>query len=213
MPKQGQYAKSQRAIHVKSIRQRGHAQTGRVIADRNFSDFALARFALTTKKDLSPLAAETSQRFLQEFLPRLQDQQGDMAKTTQATLQYCLGRVPWQFFKLLSASWAQLMHFCQRELPAVPLNKRILVKAPVDRQQLDQMLGKLLSQQAAAITLVNTPNKALQQLMTQKLGQQILVDGEIDWQVVGKLLQPFNQSLNTAKDQGTQDWIKQLSAR
>lgn len=103
------------------------------------------------------------------------------------------------------------MHFCEREIPATPLSERILLKQPVNNKQLNQMLSELLGKQAAAITLVNTQNKALQQLMTQKLKQQILVGNQINWTIVRQLLQPFNKSLDTAKDAGTQKWIDQLS--
>ncbi|HIX35582.1 MAG TPA: hypothetical protein H9856_04175 [Candidatus Limosilactobacillus merdigallinarum] len=211
MPKQGQYAQSKRQSHVKSVRQRGKRQPGRMIADQQFSDFVLARFALTSKKDLSAMTAESDQRFLQELVPRLQKTDGYMAKAVAETLQYCLGRVPWQFFQLLSDSWNTIMHFCQREIPAVPLARRILLKQPVDQEKLDQLIAELLGKQAAAITLVNTQNKNLQQLMAQKLQQQILTDKQINWTIVRQLLQPFNKSLSTAKDAGTQSWIDRLN--
>lgn len=211
MPKQGQYAQSKRQVHVKSVRQRGKIQSGRVIADQQFSDFVLARFALTSKKNLATITAASDQRFLQEFLPRLQKADGDVTNALKETLQYCLGRVPWQFFMLVSNSWDTVMHFCEREIPATPLSERILLKQPVNNKQLNQMLSELLGKQAAAITLVNTQNKALQQLMTQKLKQQILVGNQINWTIVRQLLQPFNKSLDTAKDAGTQKWIDQLS--
>lgn len=95
MPKQGQYAQSKRQVHVKSVRQRGKIQSGRVIADHQFSDFVLARFALTSKKNLATITAASDQRFLQEFLPRLQKADGDVTNALKETLQYCLGRVPW----------------------------------------------------------------------------------------------------------------------
>lgn len=211
MPKQGQYAKNQRQVHVKTLRRRGNAQAGRTIADSQFNDFVLARFALTSKQHLPALAAESSQRFLQEFLPRLQKSNGNMTMAVRTTLQYCLGHVPWQFFKQVSESWATLAHFCQREIPATPLAKRLLIKQPVDQAQLNQLMAELLGKQAAATTLVNSANKSLQQLMAQRLTQQILIDETIDWKAVRQLLQPFNKSLNTADDPGTQEWINQLS--
>lgn len=212
MPKQGQFAKSQRPAHVKNLRQRGQRAASRVILDKDFSDFVLTRFALTSKQRLPKLTAETCQRFLQELLPRLQDDQGNLLTATTATLNYCLGRVPWQFFQQVTDNWPLLSHFCQREIPAVPLKQRLLIKEQVSQEQLDQLLGQLLSRQATAITLVNAHNQALQDMMAQKIQESIMKGTTIDWAQVRKLLQPFNQTLDTAKDVGTQAWLNELGA-
>lgn len=213
MPKQGQYAKSQRAVHTKRLRQRGKVQTGMTIHDRDFADFVVTRFALTSQHQLSPLAAKTAQRWLQELLPRLQSANGDMHSAVGATLKYCLGRVPWQFFQVVSDTWPLVAHFCQREVPAVPLAKRMLISDKVDSLSLNQMLAHYLSQQAAATTLVNMSNHSLQTLMAQKIAQQLLAkDGQINWKQVRILLQPFNDSLDDAQDEETQKWLDQLAA-
>ena len=209
MPKQGQFAKASRQVHQKTLKQRGGRRGGQEIVEEQAGDFLLVRFALTTKKRLPKESQETLQRFLQELTPELLDS-GDGAAAVRGALDRTRGQVPWQYYYQLSAGWPLLSHFIARELPAIPLKQRRLVKNLPDGAALAARIAALLATQAAALTLLQAKPAATAALAQQLTGQ-LLVNGKIDWRRVAALLAPFPFTAPAGIDAGTAQWLAALS--
>lgn len=209
MVKQGQFAKVSQQKQIKNHPIKHGNGSGRVIDRRQFADFLLGRYVLTARKHMPSSARETGQRFLQELAPRLLGSQGNEEAAVAASLQYALGRVPWQFFWQIDQHWDVLANFLRREVPAVPLKERLLIRQPVDKQALDQMMVKLLAKQAAVATTLNRGGQLADKLAVQ-LGAALQSADGIDWQQVRRLIGPLPFDASTAADEGTRAWLTQL---
>lgn len=209
MVKQGQFAKASQRKQLKNRVIKHRHASGLTIDRSQFADFLLGRYVLTTRKQLPVSARETGQRFLQELSPRLLATQGDERAAVAESLQYALGRVPWQFFWQIDQQWDLLSHFLRREVPAVPLKQRLLLRQPVDQDALDQLLVKLLAKQAAAATTLNRGGLLADQLAGQLAPALQSADG-VNWQQVRRLIGPLPLDASTAADEGTQTWLTKL---
>ncbi len=73
--------------------------------------------------------------------------------------------------------------FLQKELPAVPLEKRLRIKHPVTTQEMETLIAKLLARKITTITFINQPgidqNKK-DQMVTMML-TTIYHDQTIEW--------------------------------
>ncbi len=211
MPKQGQFAKSARLKQLNNFKVRRHQQ-GQITTDQ-LPDFLLVRFNLTAKKRVPQAAQETVQRFLIEVLDQLVEAGGDLATLVPELLADINHRAPWQFYMQLLPQWDLLQDFLKRELPAVPLATRCYVTSTVDTADLVQEGARLLAKKAAAITFLKRPNvpAAMQQQTAQLLYKSIYHDGVIDWAKVRALLAPFPFTIDPQLDEGTRQWLQELS--
>lgn len=213
MVKQGRFARSSKMKQIKAIRKRMHQPAGRTIHPDQFQDFVLVRYGLTLKKRLRGIDKETVQRFLQELLVVTPiDQTWALPTILRATLRSIGNKVPYQFYRIVTKEWTEVQHFLQREIPAVPLENRILVTDPVS----DNQLQEIVSAELAGNTMVEMvhDNPAMQKMVTDEpyttLQTNLLNDGKIDWQKVAAVSTPIHFDPEVAGDAGTRQWLEQL---
>lgn len=212
MPKQGQFARSQRHGISKSFRQHHQRQRQRTIDQTMVNDFLIVRYRLTTGKHLKSLDRETGQRFLQELTPRLQGTSFDLSAAVHQTLVEINAKVPWQFFYQLSRNWSLLNQFIQRELPALPLAKPVLLKNLVTQEELDQVIVQLLAQRIIGMTLLQRSVPAtVQQNLIHQMVTSLESDAQIQWPKVAAAFKPWPFPLDEHIDSGTKDWLKAIS--
>ena len=156
MPKQGHFAKSMRTKQLNDFKVKRNA-TGAIIDDEQLTDFLVVRFALTAKKRVQSGTRETVQRFLIEICDSLQENDGDLQAIIPNLLVSLNSRVPWQFYPEILGEWDLLQKFLQKELPAVPLEKRLRIKHSVTIQEMETLIAKLLARKITAITFINQP--------------------------------------------------------
>lgn len=154
MPKQGHFAKSMRTKQINDFKVKRNA-TGATIDDEQLTDFLVVRFALTAKKRVQSEARETAQRFLIEICDSLQENDGDLQAIIPNLLVSLNARVPWQFYPEILEEWDLLQKFLQKELPAVPLEKRLRIKHPVTTQEMETLIAKLLARKITTIILIS----------------------------------------------------------
>ncbi|WP_295731388.1 hypothetical protein [uncultured Limosilactobacillus sp.] len=211
MPKPGQFAQSHHQKISRPIQQRHQVKRQRTISLEIVNDFVIVRYRLTTGKHFNPVDRETGQRFLQELMPRLIQNQFDLKAALWQTLSSVNARVPWQFFYQLSQNWQQLSHFLDRELPALPLKKRVVVKHPVSQVMFDQQVAKLLAQRIISMTLVKKfVDTVTKQTLVDQMLSSIMQDRQIRWSSVQALLAPWPFPIDQELDEGTQSWLKSI---
>lgn len=212
MPKQGQFARSHHHKVVHDFRRRKSVQqhNQRTITEEMVPEFMVIRYALTTGKHFSEPDRETGQRFLQELVPRLMDNQYDIEQSVVSTLRSINSRVPWQFLMILSQRWTDLATFLRRELPALPLQKQVIIRHPMDQARFDQKVSQLLATKLAGITLIHQSNPQLQRTLTERLLQSIYDGTTIKWSAVQSLLAPFSFPVDDQLDDGTKHWLRRL---
>lgn len=210
MPKQGQFARSNKKKVIKNFKRSVRKQT-RTINNDMVSDFMVVRYNLTLKKHFNPLTGETIQRFLQELMPRLVDQDFNFKTAVQTTITYVSARVPWQFYYLLSKSWNDLLKFLKRELPALPLKNKVIITDWINQEQLDQQIAQVLAKQVMTMMLLkSSSNSQVQQSLSKRLLGSIVTNQQINWGIVKTLLVPFKFSINDQLDAGTKKWLLDL---
>ncbi|MCC4420799.1 hypothetical protein LMB96_00125 [Limosilactobacillus reuteri] len=214
MPKQGHFAKSMRTKQINDFKVKRNA-TGATIDDEQLTDFLVVRFALTAKKRVQSGARETAQRFLIEICDSLQENDGDLQAIIPNLLVSLNVRVPWQFYPEILGEWDLLQKFLQKELPAVPLEKRLRIKHPVTTQEMETLIAKLLARKITAITFINQPGvdpHKKDQMVTMML-TTICHDQTIEWDKVRLLLAPFKFEIAPELDEETKDWLKKLAEK
>ncbi|MFQ6726508.1 hypothetical protein [Limosilactobacillus reuteri] len=214
MPKQGHFAKSMRTKQINDFKVK-HNATGATIDDEQLTDFLVVRFALTAKKRVQSGARETAQRFLIEICDSLQENDGDLQAIIPNLLVSLNARVPWQFYPEILGEWDLLQKFLQKELPAVPLEKRLRIKHPVTTQEMETLIAKLLARKITAITFINQPGvdpHKKDQMMPMML-TTVYHDQTIEWDKVRLLLAPFKFEIAPELDEETKDWLKKLAEK
>ena len=214
MPKQGHFAKSMRTKQLNDFKVKRNA-TGATIDDEQLTDFLVVRFALTAKKRVQSGARETAQRFLIEICDSLQENDGDLQAIIPNLLSSLNARVPWQFYPEILGEWDLLQKFLQKELPAVPLEKRLRIKHPVTTQEMETLIAKLLARKITTITFINQPGvdpHKKDQMVTMML-TTIYHDQTIEWDKVRLLLAPFKFEIALELDEETKDWLKKLAEK
>lgn len=211
--KQGQFAKSQQQKVIKRRRSKINGSgSQRTIADSLATDFIVTRFLLTSGRALSSADRESSQRFLQELMPRLVANNFDLQSGVIETLEYVNSRVPWQFYYQLSTNFAVIDHFLSRELPVLPLAHLVIIKHPVTERWFNQEIARVLARQIAAITLIKqTANQQVRQALAIKIQSTIYLAQQIKWSAVKALLQAFPFQIPETVDEGTKRWLTTIS--
>lgn len=214
MPKQGHLAKSKQIKQINNFKVKRNAISA-TIDDEQLTDFLVVRFALTAKKRVRPEARETIQRFLIEICDSLQKKNGDLQAIIPNLLVNLNARVPWQFYSEILSEWDLLQKFLQKELPAVPLERRLRISHPIVTKDLEALIAKVLARKITAITFINQPNVAQnkkEQMMTMMLAT-IYYDHMIEWNKVRSLLAPFEFKIAPDLDEQTKDWLKKLAEK
>ncbi|MFR0610202.1 hypothetical protein ACLUWI_07005 [Limosilactobacillus mucosae] len=213
MPKQGQFAKSFRPKKLNDFKVKRHSQ-GAVIDETQMTDFLTIRFALTIKKKLPIVQRESAQRLLQEIASRLRNQDGRLTDLMAELIVELNAKTPWQFFWQISDFWPVLQKFLQKEVPAVPLSQRILIKQTLSQAELERLLGQALAKKTAAAMLLGQD-----QAETEKINQLAVMmmadlyeETHLNWQKVRQLLAPFKFSIDNELDETTKQWLRDLTA-
>lgn len=210
MPKQGHFAVSRRRQKIRQFKVKRHDK-GKTIDPAKLTDFLLVRFALTGKRRVPASHQESAQRFLQELIPAIRDHHGDVTRAVSQLLPNIRTRVPWQFFRQVCDEWPLLSHFLRRELPAVPLEKRLAVQNMPDAAAFNQMVGKALAEQTSALTMLNSKLPAvMRKQIAKSVEDSVIHDGQIDWRRVGQLFAPMPFDTSTAPDETTRQWLEKL---
>ena len=213
MPKQGQFAKSVRQKRLNDFKVKRHDQ-GTVIDESQLTDFLTVRFALTTKKKLPLTQRESAQRLLQEVVPRLRSFDGQLPDLMAELINELNAKTPWQFFWQLNEFWPLVQRFLQKEVPAVPLKSRILIKQTLDQAALDALLARALAQKIA-MAMVLGQGRVDQHKVKQLTDMMIpsLYEGaHLSWIKVRKLLVPFGFVPNDGLNETTRQWLQDLAA-
>lgn len=214
MPKQGRFAASKRVKQLNNFHQKHQRHESRAIDNEQFDDFLLVRFALTTKKKLPADSRESLQRFLQELSPQLRANKGNVGDSVSQLLVKLRPRVPWQFFRQVSDQWAVFQHFLKREVPAVPLAKRLPLTNLLTAAEFNALLADALAGQAVALTALQAKlPAAMKQAMTQQMRTAIFDGQAIDWEKVRSLFTPVKFDVETAPDEKTRQWLLELLAK
>lgn len=212
MPKQGHFAKSTRRQQLNNFKVKRQNMTG-TISEDDFTDYLLVRFALTAKKRVPQPARETVQRLLIEIADNLLANQGDLTALVPQLFQDINHRAPWQFYLQVLPEWELIQDFLKKEVPAVPLKQRCYITREISTDALTQLVGQLMAQKAAAVTLLKTPQagSALQQQTAQLLLPTLYHDNQLDWVKVRALLAPFPFQVDEHLDAASRDWLTKLS--
>lgn len=213
MVKQGRFARSSKMKQIKAIRKRMHQPTGRTIHPDEFEDFVLVRYGLTLKKRLKGIHKETVQRFLQEMLADTPiNQNWQLTDILDKTLRTIGNKVPFQFYRVITNDWPEIQHFLQREIPAVPLAKRIIVSDLVDDAKLQEIVSTVLAGNTYSELVDNNPEmlERVKDQQVSSLQTNLLTDKSIDWQKVEGVFGPFSFDPTQAEDDGTRQWLEQL---
>lgn len=212
MPKQGQFAKSVRRKQLNNFKVKRRDRQN-AIADNQLTDFLTVRFALTAKKRLPVTQRESAQRFLQEISAQLPSNDGQLDTIVKQLIDEINSRVPWQFFEQLSEFWPLLQKFLQKEVPAVPLKKQILIKSTVSQEQLQLWLANALANKIAMATLLGQGqvNLAKTKQLAKLLLPSLYQENVISWEKVKALLAPFPFDVEQAPDETTRQWLISLT--
>lgn len=214
MPKEGQFAKSSRILKLNNFHQRRH-QPGRLISNSQFDDYVLARFMLTTKRDLPRNIQESNQRFLIELLPQLRRFHGHIKNSVQKILPGMVARAPWQFFKQIQAGWTKIQHFLFCELKAVPVKPQVFASDGLTDKELANLISKILANQMASLMTLNLPKKARpnHQVLAHQLRAGFMLNSNIDWSKVRSLMIPYPFQFDASEvDTETANWLKHLAS-
>ena len=108
-----------------------------------------------------------------------------------------------------------LQGFLKKELPAVPLKKRLRIKQEISTQKLKDLIAELLAKKITAITFINQPETAenkKDQVMAMML-TTIYHDQTIEWAKVRLLLAPFDFKIAPELDEETKKWLQTLKTK
>ncbi len=213
MPKQGKYAKSSRIKQIKQIRKRAHKQNGAVISDDELENFILVRFGLTSKKNLPLSVKESIQRLLIEIVNQGKNYKiWDLTSMIRNVLKKIGIRAPWQFYRQISENWQTLQLFILKEVPVVPLKKRIIVKEELSSSEFDNLVADQLAANVLLTTLGNDSH-LLSSLNPQQVGQMklsLLNENKINWDRVASAFDPIPFDVSSAPDEATKEWLQEL---
>ncbi|QLL69395.1 hypothetical protein [Lactobacillus sp. 3B(2020)] len=209
MVKQGQYAKASKLVHQRDNFKSKKQSQSRVIDSEQAADFLLVRYALTTKHSLPKEFRETNQRFLQELTPGILAN-GEVGQALQSVIVNASSRVPWQFWAQVSLTWPVMAKFLKREVPAIPLAKRVYLKHLPNLSELNHLLALQFAHQAATLTLLKGQQSHQSQQLAQQLVTQLEQDGQLKWATIQALFAPFTFPINQAPDEATLSWLRQL---
>lgn len=212
MVKQGKFASVSALKKGRRLQHQQKTSQGRTIERTQLTEFMQVRYHLTQFQQQPALVQETMQRWLAIWLSNGTDDVWDVETVTTQTVQQIGPQVPWQFYLLVSRNWAGFNKFIQRELPNVPLEKRIRLQGAVD---FSAVLSRQLSLNWFLASYAGNET-ALTRVTEQQVANlaQNFVDeqGSLAWDKIELLYQPVKFELPADSDDATQQWFTQLLA-
>lgn len=114
----------------------------------------------------------------------------------------------------MSTQWELFQHFIKREVPAVPLAKRLGVANLLSAADFDSLLADSLAAQVVALTTLKaaTPPQ-IKRVMVTKMRHAIFDGSTINWEKIRALWAPFPFDVSSAPDEKTRQWLLALRAK
>lgn len=215
MVKQGKFASATKQVKLKNHHQKMTKQQATIKKEQLF-DFMMVRFGLTTKKRIAKPDQETVQRFLTSLLTDLEETAViDLKDLAEKTLERINVMVPWQYYRVIVANWPQLQAFLSRELPAVPLAERLIVKANVSKAAFQALVTRQLAVNSMLLTFNQQPEllKTVSSTQITQLTQAFTEKETIAWDKVAAMFKPFSKQIDAQNDSATTDWLETLMKR
>ena len=107
-----------------------------------------------------------------------------------------------------------LQKFLQKEVPAVPLSQRILIRQVLSQTELERMLGQALTQKTAAAMLLRQGQAEAARInqLSGLLMADLYQETHLNWQKVRQLLTPFAFQIDDELDETTKLWLQDLAS-
>ncbi|KRN77280.1 hypothetical protein IV67_GL001635 [Weissella minor] len=211
MVKQGHFAQVNQQKKMKNMHNKMPHTQGQTIQPNQLIDFMLVRYHLSKKRET--LVEETNGRLIQEFMNLGQENPWSMHQIMKQVLQQIDVTIPWQFYQVILDSWHDTCQFLLKEVPAAPLNQKIMLVDDLDYETLVQMIGTKLATawfvgqfKAMPDQLARVTDKQIEQLATS-----LIEDNQIDWDKVQEIYRGTETMVPTGVDNGTLQWIEQLN--
>lgn len=213
MVKQGQFAQVSAFKRSRNIKQNKKLQTNQTISETQLTEFMLVRYFLTKGNKEPEVVRETIQRFLMVWLDngqKLESQKWSVTDLSQQTLTQIGNQVPWQFYAILSHEWPKLVRFLAKELPAIPLENKVIVYQVLE--DLNDMITNQLAVNWFVLTYQEDP-KRLARVSEQQIMAMIksfIQDNQINWQNIKLVYATTRFEIPEDSDAVTQNWFEQL---
>ena len=210
MVKQGQFAGVSSAKRLKNFKQQVKATEA--ITPEKVGEFLLVRYHLTQNARLAPLMKETMQRVLMTLLDNATGTTWSIDKLFVTTLGQIANQVPWQFYALLATEWPRIQKFLNKEVPAVPLNERIIVTDDVT--DVPEKIAQQLAINWFLMMFVTMPERlaAVTEQQVADTKQSFLQDGAINWANVATVYSTTPFIMPDDVDEATKIWLTDLQA-
>lgn len=213
MVKQGKFAQVSQMKRQKNLLKHQTAQNSKVISNDKTAEFLTVRYHLSSQKKGAWVIQETMLRFLNILIDQFGKQTvWDLATGLEQSLKVIGNQVPWQFYYVLSLQKNKFIKFLKREVPAVPLENRIIM-VEISAQVFDEIIAQHLALNWFVTHYRNQPEK-LQQLQKEQINElkrSFLDEKEVAWQAVEVLYS--NQAIADdvdSNDLQTHKWITAL---
>lgn len=215
MVKQGKFAKSSKLRQIKEIRKARQEKDDRTITPAQFAQFVFVRYGLTLKAKMIGTDKETIQRFLIEWVDNAPlNENWPIQQLAVETLKKINVRVPYQFYRAIVRNWSKFQRFLKREIPAVPLKKRLLLTDFLTSEAFEKVVARQLAANTLLATLGNNPQLMKQINLNQvaTLAENFMDGNHINWQKVEAAFKPLPFDPSTAPDTPTNNWLTKLSS-
>ena len=212
MVKQGQFAGVSSAKRLKNFKQQAKATEAKAITPEKVGEFLLVRYHLTQNTRLAPLMKETMQRVLMTLLDNATGTTWSLDKLFVTTLGQIANQVPWQFYALLATEWPRTQKFLNKEVPAVPLNERIIVTDDVT--DVPEKIAQQLAINWFLMMFATMPERlaAVTEQQVADTKQSFLQDGAINWANVATVYSTTPFIMPDDVDEATKTWLTDLQA-
>lgn len=175
------------------------------------TEFMQVRYYLMQGNRQVDVTQQTMQRWLSIWL-----EQGEISTSwnfnqfNQATLGAIANQVPWQFYYLVDQNFASFRSFIKKELPAVPLQKRIQVVFE-DDVWVDQ-LAQQLSLNWFLSSFANDPERLakITEEQIMELARGLKKDETINWHNVRVVYSTIVFKDTQNLDAETEQWLAAL---
>ncbi|MFD1124483.1 hypothetical protein ACFQ22_03800 [Lentilactobacillus raoultii] len=215
MVKQGKFAKSSKLRQIKEIRKARQEKNDRTITPAQFAQFVFVRYGLTLKAKMIGTDKETIQRFLIEWVDNAPlNENWSIQQLAVETLKKINVRVPYQFYRAIVRNWSKFQRFLKREIPAVPLKKRLLLTDFLTSEAFEKVVARQLAANTLLATLGNNPQLMKQINLNQvaTLAENFMDGNHINWKKVEAAFKPLPFDSSTAPDTPTKNWLAKLSS-
>ena len=150
------------------------------------------------------------QRVLMTLLDNATGSTWSLDKLFVTTLGQIANQVPWQFYALLATEWSRTQKFLNKEVPAVPLNERIIVTDDVT--DVPEKIAQQLAINWFLMMFATMPERlaAVTEQQVADTKQSFLQDGAINWANVATVYSTTPFIMPDDVDEATKTWLTDL---